>query len=186
MNTTLTAFTANTGWSMLKKAGQNRYYLFAPANLKGNLRNVLTDVVGYLLADKHVSMLAETKQPNLLNSVRAISRETRILKRGETTALFAELDHAPSMEALRLLPHIGLLGVRFAGFHDLVPSELHFSGIIDAHCPADIVLDFTQISDQLALGISFNPEKTDECVLVEQVRQAVQDCGEHLYIDFAS
>ena len=51
MNTTLTAFTANTGWNMLKKAGQNRYYLFAPANLKGELRNVLTDVIGYLLTN---------------------------------------------------------------------------------------------------------------------------------------
>ena len=186
MNTTLTAFTANTGWNMLKKAGQNRYYLFAPANLKGELRNVLTDVIGYLLADKHVSMLAEAKQPNVLNSVRAISRETRVLKRGETTALFAELEHAPSAEMLRLLPHTGLSSVRFAGFHELVPSELHFSGIIDANCPSDIVLDFTHISGRLAIGISFNPEKMDECVLVQQVRQAVQDCGECLHIYFAS
>ncbi len=185
MNRT-TTFTTATGWDMLKKAEENRYYLFAPTNLHGDVRNILTDVIGHLLADKHVSMLAETKQPKLPSSLRAMSRETRILKRGENTALFAELECAPSAETLRLLPHNGLTGVRFAGFHDLVPSELHFSGIIDANCPADIVLDFTHISDRLALRISFNPEKMDECVLVEQVRQAVQDCGACLRIDFAS
>lgn len=171
---------------MLKKAGENRYYLIAPANLQGDLRTVLADVTALLLADKHISMLAETNDPKSLSILRSISRESRILKRGENTALFAELDGVPAVDTFRTLPHNGLFSLRFAGFHGTIPHELRFSGIIDSNCPADIVLDCTQICGRLSLGITFDPEKTDECILVEQVRRAVQDCGQYLHIDFAS
>lgn len=186
MDTIFTSFTPDAGWSMLKKAGENRYYLIAPANLQGDLRTVLTDVVSQLLANKHISMLAESKDLTNLNILRSISRESRILKRGENSALFAELDSVPSVETFRKLPHNGLFSLRFAGFHDTIPHELRFSGMMDSNCPADIVLDCTQICGRLSLCITFNPEKTDECVLVNQVRQAVKDCGECLHIDFAS
>ncbi len=186
MNTIFTALSPDTGWNMLKKAGENRYYLIAPANLQGDLRAVLTDVIGQLLAEKHISMLAESNESANLSILRSISRESRILKRGENIALFAELDNVPSVEALRTLPHNGLFTLRFAGFHDTIPHELRFSGIIDSNCPADIVLDCTQICGRLSLGITFDPEKTDECILVEQVRRAVQNCGQCLHIDFAS
>ena len=186
MDTFSTSFTFNAGWNMLKKAGENRYYLIAPAKLQSDLRTVLSDVVSQLLANKHVSMLAESKELSNLNILRSISRESRILKRGENSALFAELDSVPSIDIFRKLPHNGLFSLRFAGFHDTIPHELLFSGMIDSNCPADIVLDCTLVRDRLTLCISFNPEKTDECVLVNQVRKAIQDCGECLYIDFAS
>lgn len=186
MNTTFTSFTPDMGWSMLKKAGENRYYLIAPADLQGDLRTVLADVAQQLLSDKHISMLAESREPNSLSILRSVSRESRILKRGENTALFAELDHVPSIETFRAMPRNGLFSLRFAGFHDMIPHELRFSGMIDSDCPADIVLDCTQVCGRLSLGITFDPEKTDECILVDQVRQAVQNCGQCLHIDFAS
>ena len=186
MDTFSTSFTPDTGWSMHKKAGENRYYLIAPAKLQSDLRTILTNVVSQLLANKHISMLAESKELSNLNLLRSISRESRILKRGENSALFAELDSVPSVETFRKLPHNGLFSLRFAGFHDTIPHELLFSGMMDSNCPADIVLDCTLVRGRLTLCISFNPEKTDECILVNQVRQAVQDCGAYLHIDFAS
>ena len=44
MDTFSTSFTFNAGWNMLKKAGENRYYLIAPAKLQSDLRTVLSDV----------------------------------------------------------------------------------------------------------------------------------------------
>lgn len=186
MNTISTTLTPDAGWSMLKKAGENRYFLIAPSDLQGDLRTVLADVMKPLLAEKHIAMLAESKDSTSLNVLRSISHESRILKRGENTALFAELNNAPSIQTFRMLPHNGLFSLRFAGFQETIPHELLFSGMIDCDCPADIVLDCVQINGRLCLIITFDPEKTDECILVEQVRQAVHNIGQCLYIDFAS
>lgn len=186
MNTIFTSFTPNEGWNMLKKAGENRYYLVAPKKLSGDLRIVLANVISQLLSDKHISMLAESSDPANLSILRSVSRESRILKRGSNTALFAELDRIPSPETFQALPHNCLFSLRFAGFPDTIPHELRFSGMIDSNCPADIVLDCTRICGRLSLCITFDPEKTDECILVNQVRQSVQDCGAYLHIDFAS
>ena len=115
-----------------------------------------------------------------------LSGEARILKRGEETALYAELDGIPTAEALCTLPQSGKFRLRLAGFDGAVPGELIFSGLMDANCPADVVLDCTYLADRPALGISVCNEALDEQALVDLARNAVTERGEALRVDFAS
>lgn len=174
------------GWNMLKHAERDQYFLVAPETQHQDMRLVLIEIMTQLLAGKHIAMLAQSHTANSLGALRALSPETRILKRGNETALFAELGDVPSAEMLCALPRTGAFRLRFAGFDGSVPGELIFSGLIENECPADIVLDCTYLAGRPALGITLAPEQMDEEALVDLVRHAVADHGAALRIDFAS
>ncbi|HJC20514.1 MAG TPA: hypothetical protein H9707_01970 [Candidatus Butyricicoccus avicola] len=174
------------GWNMLKYAERNQYFLVTPQTPHVDMRVVLIEIMANLLAGKHIVMLAESRDPASLNVLRTLSGEARILKRGEETALYAELDGIPTAEALCTLPQSGKFRLRLAGFDGAVPGELIFSGLMDANCPADVVLDCTYLADRPALGISVCNEALDEQALVDLARNAVTERGEALRVDFAS
>lgn len=174
------------GWNMLKYAERNQYFLVTPQTPHVDMRVVLIEIMASLLAGKHIVMLAESHDPASLSVLRTFSREARILKRGKETALYAELDGIPTAEALCTLPQSGKFRLRLAGFDGAVPGELIFSGLMDANCPADVVLDCTYLAGRPALGISVCPEALDEQTLVDLVRDAVAERGEALRVDFAS
>lgn len=174
------------GWNMLKHAERDQYFLVAPETQHQDMRLVLIHTMTQLLGDKRIAMLAQSQTSSSLTALRALSPETRILKRGSETALFAELSDMPSAETLCSLPRTGAFRLRFAGFDGSVPGELIFSGLIENDCPADIVLDCTYLAGRPALGITLAPEQMDEEALVELIRRAVADQGAALRIDFAS
>ena len=174
------------GWTMFKGAENAPYLLVAPQDGSQDMRLVLIDIMTLLLTGKHIAMLAESSEPASLRVLCSIAGESRILKRGDSTCLFGELSSMPSAKKLCMLPHSGMFRLRFAGFHGAVPGELIFSGVLDSKCPADIVLDCTYISGRPALSISFNPDALDEEDLVNRIRQAVNNHGAALHVDFAS
>ena len=174
------------GWNMLKHAERDQYFLVAPETQHQDMRLVLIEVMTALLAGKHIALLAQSHSSANLGVLRALSSETRILKRGDETALFAELDDVPSAEMLCSLPRTGAFRLRFAGFDGAVPGELIFSGLLENECPADIVLDCTYLANRPALEITFSPDHLDEETLVDLVRRAVADHGSVLRVDFAS
>ncbi|MDO4271334.1 MAG: hypothetical protein Q4C72_10500 [Eubacteriales bacterium] len=176
-------------WGMLKNdsaAREAQYLLAAPAHHTAARRAVLTDVLHALLADKHVALLAESADETSLQALRHLGADARVLKGSTGSALFAQIEELPSLEALHALPNAGAFRLRFAGFEGTVPSELIFSGAIDPDCPAAITLDCTSIADRPALAIRFDPEVVDECTVVETVRRAVQQHGDALCVDFVS
>lgn len=174
------------GWNMLKYAERNQYFLVTPQTPHVDMRVVLIEIMANLLAGKHIVMLAESRDPASLNVLRTLSGEARILKRGEETALYAELDGVPTAESLCMLPQSGKFRLRLAGFDGAVPGELIFSGLMEDDCPADVVLDCTYLADRPALGISVCNEALDEQALVDLARNAVTERGEALRVDFAS
>lgn len=187
MNVNFSTSVPSEGWNLLRQAADEQQYLIiAPKSPKKDIRPILVDMLSLLLANKHMVMLAESRNAANLNLLRTFSPETRILKRGDSTCLFAELKCIPSAEKLCALPHNGLFGLRFAGFRDDVPSELIFSNVVDNHCFADIVIDFTYISERPALSISVCHEQMDAQTLVSIVRKTVRHFGDGLRINFAS
>lgn len=186
MNHQLSPAMLGEGWNMLKHAERDQYFLVAPETQHQDMRLVLINIMTQLLGGKHIAMLAQSQASASLSALRALSSETRILKRGNETALFAELGDMPCAETLCSLPRTGAFRLRFAGFDDSVPGELVFSGLIENDCPADIVLDCTYLAGRPALGITLAPEQMDEETLVDLIRCAVADHGAPLRIDFAS
>ena len=174
------------GWTIFKDAVHAPYLMVAPQDGSQDMRLVLIDIMTLLLTGKHIAMLAESHEPNSLRVLYSIAGENRILKRGDSTCLFAELSTMPSAEKLCALPNAGLFRLRFAGFDGAVPRELIFSGVLNHNCPADIVLDCTYVSGRPALGISFDEDALEEEQLVSLIRQAVNRHGSALRIDFAS
>lgn len=187
MNTVLTSAVLSEGWSMLRDAEHDQYLLVSPETTQQqDMRPILIDVMSHLLSDKHVAMLAQTTNAVHLGPLRTLKRDSRIVKRGDETALFAELDSVPSADLLCMLPHDSAIRLRFAGFHGTVPSELIFSGLMENHCPADIVLDCLYVGRRPAMRISLAPEQMDEDSLVACIRNTASQHGAALRVDFAS
>lgn len=187
MNMTCSASVSSESWDLLRQASdQPKYLIIAPETSKRDMRLVLIDMLSLLLANKHIAMLAESNDPAALKVLRILSPETQIIKRGDMTCLFAELDQFPSAQTLCNLPRTGMFRLRFAGFRNDVPGELIFTGLLDRQCPADIVLDCTYVSGRPALSISFLPDQLDENTLVSIVRKTTDLAGDPLHINFAS
>lgn len=174
----------HNGWGMHKPADKTVQYVLTAPGADHTQRAVLHRVIAALLSGLIPAMRADANQAALLQPLRVLDPTAPILKFSGRAVLVSQLEQIPPVEALCALPIASGIGLRFAGFAEQIPPEQIFASLMGQGRPAAITLDCCYLGDTPALAIRIDAQPVDEAALIARVRNAVQQSGEALSVQF--